>query len=53
MAKNSLKLNIVADYSEMTDDFEILTVSNGDNVFSVLYRPPNGNTAAFPYKNDC
>lgn len=47
MAEKSLNLHVVPDYTKMTDDFEALTVSDSHNVFSVLYRPPNGNTAAF------
>lgn len=47
LAKNFLKCDMVADFTQMSDDFEALTVTCDRNVFAVVYRPPRGNTSAF------
>lgn len=39
--RQSIRCDILARYTEMTDDFEILTVRSNNLVFSVVYRPPS------------
>lgn len=38
---------ILSDYSIVTRDYEILCVKKGNHIYSVLYRPPNGNVLSF------
>lgn len=38
---------ILSNYSIVTRDYEILCVKKGNHIYSVLYRPPNGNVSSF------
>lgn len=38
---------IPSDYSIVTRDYEIICVKKGNHIYSVLYRPPNGNVLSF------
>lgn len=46
-AKESLKCYLMPEFSQMHDDYEILSLKCGNYVFSVLYRPPSGNVTSF------
>lgn len=43
----SLNGQILDHYSAVTPDYEILSLSVGKSVYSVCYRPPNGDITAF------
>lgn len=47
MAKNNKGYAVVDRFSKSTADYEILTVQNGRDVYSVMYRPPTGNFSSF------
>lgn len=38
--KHNIHAELLDSYSKITSDYEILTIRQGKNVFSVLYRPP-------------
>lgn len=44
---NDNKCERICDYSVTTDDYEILTLRTGNQILSVLYRPPDGSIEKF------
>lgn len=46
-ARNDNKCERIFNYSMTTDDYEILTLRNDNQILSVLYRPPNGSIEKF------
>lgn len=47
MTKNNLHCEIIHEFTQITDDFEALTLKCHQNIFSVIYRPPSGNVSSF------
>lgn len=47
LVKNSYQCEIVAHFSQITDNYEILTLHCSFDIFSVVYRPPGGNVTTF------
>lgn len=47
LAKNNLECVTLSDYCKITKDYEVLTLLHSRTVFSVCYRPPDGNLAIF------
>lgn len=41
------KCSILADFTQIHDDYEVLSLQSGKNVFSVIYRPPKSNFSNF------
>lgn len=47
LVKDNIHVNRLEDFCHITDNYEVLSVLYGRIVFSVFYRPPNGNVQAF------
>lgn len=47
LMKNSFNVNPVPEFTESTDDYEIVTARDNSQFFSVLYRPPKGDLKNF------
>lgn len=45
--EKDLSYSLVTDFTYVHDDYEILSVRNGRNIFTVIYRPPKGNFSNF------
>lgn len=41
------KCHLVHEYCVSTEDYEMLTVSDQNEIFAVVYRPPGGNIRRF------
>lgn len=46
-AKESVRCSVLPDFTKSCEDFEILSLKAGQNIFSVLYRPPCGSIPNF------
>lgn len=47
LTRTNLHSELLKDFTQITADFEILTVLRGRSIFCVLYRPPGGNVVNF------
>lgn len=47
LTKKGIDCDVLSDYSFITKDVEVLCLRNGQIVFAVFYRPPDGNLLAF------
>lgn len=45
--KHNIHAELLNSYSKITSEYEILTIRQGKNIFSVLYRPPAANFENF------
>lgn len=47
LANKTFQCELIDSFTQITDDFEVLTVKRSNAIFSVLYRPPGGNVYSF------
>lgn len=47
LANKRFQCELIDSFTQITDDFEVLTVKSSNAIFSVLYRPPGGNVHSF------
>lgn len=47
LVNKTYQCELIDSFTQITDDFEVLTVKSRNAVFSVLYRPPGGNVNIF------
>lgn len=47
LIKEDINCDLLSDYSFITKDVEVLCLRKNQNIFAVVYRPPDGSISAF------